>query len=209
MYKSVANKLQNHCIMLIVFALLQSCGGTSNLIPATECPQPPAESREYLIGAGDSLDIYVWGNPGLSGEVRVRPDGKISMPLVEDFAVAGKSPSALARDLELGLGEFVRSPKVNVEVSGEGSGNQVQIVGQVTTPKAVSYRVGLNVLDIVVEAGGLGEFAAGNGTKLIRNVDNSLIECRIRLDDLIKRGEISQNVELFPGDVIIVPEANF
>lgn len=207
--KTVIKSKLNLAITAAVVTFLSACAGTSQLIPAGECPRPALEYQEYAIGTGDSLDIFVWGNPDLSGTVRVRADGRVSLPLIEDVMVVGKSPTELAREIETWFAEFVRKPKVNVLVSAEGSANQVQIVGQVVTPKAVPYRVSLSVLDVIVAAGGLGEFAAGNGTKLVRNVDSSLVECRIRLDDLVKRGSIDQNIPLFPGDVIIVPEAKF
>jgi polysaccharide export outer membrane protein len=162
-----------------------------------------------VVGAGDSLEVFVWLNPELSTSIPVRPDGRISMPLVEDMVAVGKTPSTLARDIERVLSEFIREPTVNVIVRSTGGASGVQVVGSVGTPQSVPYREGIRVLDAVVSAGGLTEFAAGNRATIVRSIGQSTVECRVRLASLINNGDISQNVQLRPGDVVIVPESNF
>jgi polysaccharide export outer membrane protein len=140
----------------------------------------------------------------------VRPDGKISTPLVEDMVAVGKTPSQLARDMEKVLAEYIRSPKVNVIVSQPMSAlSQVQIIGQVGKPQSIPYREGIKVLDAVLAVGGLGQFAAGNRAKIVRSVNHKKQEIRVKLDDLTNKGDMSQNLALQPGDVLVVPESRF
>jgi polysaccharide export outer membrane protein len=162
----------------------------------------------YLIGAGDSLQIFVWDHNDLTTAVQVRPDGKISTPLVEDLVAAGKSPTQLARDIEQVLSEYVRSPVVTVIVQEfvGAVGQQVRVVGQAVQPRALQYRQGMTVLDVIIEVGGLSEFAAGNRARIVRRVDGKEVEIRVKLDDLLK-GKINQNVAVLPGDVLIVPQS--
>jgi polysaccharide export outer membrane protein len=169
----------------------------------------PGEAPPYLIGAGDSLEIFVWRNDELSTTVPVRPDGRLSMPLVADIVAAGKTPEQLATDIEAVISEFIREPTVNIIVQSTGGASQIQVVGSVTTPQSIVYREGITVLDAVVRAGGLTEFAAGNRATIVRRTGESALECRVRLDDLLKNGDIGQNAVLRPGDVVIVPESNF
>ena len=169
------------------------------------------DQANYQIGPGDVLDIFVWRNPEISTQVPVRPDGKISTPLVEDMVAVGKTPSELARDMEQVLAKYIKSPSVNVIVT-EFRGTfekQIRIVGQAANPQSIPYRQGMTVLDVMIEVGGLGEFAAGNKAKLIRTVDGVTTEYRIRLHDLLNKGEIEHNVEIRPGDVLIIPESFF
>ena len=169
---------------------------------------PPGGLSEYLIGPGDILEIVAWRNEELSAIVPVRPDGRISTPLVDDMVAAGKSPSLLAADIESVLAEYVRSPKVSVIVTAQGASNQIQIVGEVASPQALSYRNGLRVLDVVVAVGGLTDFAAGNRTKLVRQTETGQAECRVRVKDILS-GDMAANILVFPGDVIVVPETRF
>lgn len=171
----------------------------------------PADQTEYRIGPGDKLNIFVFNQPDLSIEVPVRPDGLISTPLVEDLLAAGRTPSELARDMEKKLAEFIRSPSVNVIVTGfvGNYGDQVRVVGQAANPQALPYRSGMTVLDVMIAVGGLGKFAAGNRARLIRSVDGKTTEMRIRLDDLLNDGDIHANVQVRPGDVLIIPESRF
>lgn len=192
-------------VLLLLTAFLTACAGGGPTIPAAQCPAPVAGSSEYVIGPGDTLEIVAWRNEELSATVPVRPDGNISTPLVDDMVAAGKSPSQLARDIEAVLAEYVRSPKVSVMVTGQGASNQVQIVGEVVTPQAVSYRAGLRVLDIVVAVGGLTDFAAGNRSNLVRQTATGQAECRVRIKDIMS-GDMSQNILMYPGDVLVVPE---
>lgn len=174
-------------------------------------PAPPAASAvDYIIGPGDKIQVYVWRNPELSTSVPVRPDGKISTPLVEDMVAIGKTPSQLARDVEAVLAEYVRDPKVNVIVEQAASTfSQVKVVGQVKKPQAIPYREGLKVLDVVLAADGLTDFAAGNRARIVRQVNGKSTEIRVRLQDLINGGDLKQNHELRPGDVLIVPQSRF
>jgi polysaccharide export outer membrane protein len=165
---------------------------------------------EYIIGPGDSLQVFIWRNAELSTTVPVRPDGKISTPLVEDMVAVGKTPSKLARDIEAVLSEYIRSPQVNVIVTNAVSTfSQVRVVGQVTTPQALPYREGMTVLDAILAVGGLDEFAAGNRGKIVRVVGGKQKEVKVRIGDLVNKGDVSQNVPLQPGDVLVVPESRF
>jgi len=169
-----------------------------------------AVGSEYIIGPGDSLQVFIWRNAELSATVPVRPDGKISTPLVEDMVAVGKTPSKLARDIEAVLSEYIRSPQVNVIVTNAVSTfSQVRVLGQVTTPQAVPYREGMTVLDAVLAVGGLGEFAAGNRGKIVRVVGGKQQEIKVRIGDLVNKGDVSQNLPLKPGDVLVVPESRF
>lgn len=191
------------------------CDGfaSSGIATAQEPSAPeskPSVASEYIIGPGDTLQVFVWRNPELTTTVPVRPDGKISTPLVEDMVAIGKSPSKLARDIETVLAEYIRQPQVNIIVSNAISTySQVKIIGQVTNPQAIPFREGMTVMDAVLAVGGLGTYAAGNRAKLLRTVDGSEKEFKIRLTDLVNKGDLSQNLELRPGDVIIVPESRF
>jgi len=165
----------------------------------------------YRIGAGDSLDVFVWRNPEISTTVQVRPDGMISTPMVEDMVAVGKTPTQLARDMEEVLSIYVRDPTVNIIVSDflGTPGDMIRVVGQAQNPQAMPYRDGMTVLDVMIAVGGLGEFAAGNRSKLVRNVDGESVEYRLRLDSLLNKGDIEHNVAMEPGDVIIIPESFF
>jgi polysaccharide export outer membrane protein len=174
-------------------------------------PAPaPIVTDDYIIGPGDSLQVFVWRNPELSVTVPVRPDGKISTPLVENMVAIGKSPSQLARDIEAVLSEFVRAPQVNIIVGNAVSTfSQVKVVGQVRTPQALPYREGLRVLDVVLATGGLTEFAAANRAKIVRVVNGKNTEIRVKLGNLMNKGDLAQNRELKPGDVFIIPQSVF
>lgn len=173
-------------------------------------PQSGSTGDQYRIGPGDTLQVFVWRNPELSTTVPVRPDGKISTPLVENMTAVGKTPSQLARDMEVVLGEYVRSPKVNIIVTVPVSTfSQVKVVGQVKQPQALAYREGMRVLDVVLAAGGLAEFAAGNRAKIVRSEGGKAREIRVRLGDLLNRGDIEQNLLVKPGDVLVVPQSVF
>jgi polysaccharide export outer membrane protein len=163
-----------------------------------------------VIGPGDTVQVFVWRNPELSVTVPVRPDGKISTPLVEDMVAVGKTPSQLARDVEGVLGEFVRQPTVNVIVTNAVSSfRQVKVVGQVRTPQSVPYRDGLTVLDVILAVGGVNEFAAANRSRIVRTKDGKQTELKVKLGDLVQKGDMRQNVALQPGDVLVVPESLF
>jgi polysaccharide export outer membrane protein len=191
-------------IALILLTIL----GSSSLV-AQESPAASVGS-EYIIGPGDTLQVFIWRNAELSATVPVRPDGKISTPLVEDMVAVGKTPSKLARDIEGVLSEYIRSPQVNVIVTNAVSTfSQVRVLGQVATPQAVPYREGMTVLDAVLAVGGLGEFAAGNRGKIVRVEGGKQQEIKVRIGDLVNKGDVSQNLPLKPGDVLVVPESRF
>lgn len=181
-------------------------GGAGSQAPAAGA----SVSADYLIGPGDTLQVFVWRNPELTVTVPVRPDGKISTPLVEDMVAVGKTPSALARDVETVLAEYVKSPQVNVIVTQPASAfSQVKIMGQVKNPQALPYREGMTVLDAVLASGGLQQFAAPNRAKVVRMVDGKSKEIKIKLGKLLDGGDLSQNIPLKPGDVLVVPESRF
>jgi polysaccharide biosynthesis/export protein len=172
--------------------------------------QSSAVSPDYLIGPGDTLQVFVWQNPELTVTVPVRPDGKISTPLDEDMRAVGKTPSQLARDIEKVLAEYVRSPHVNVIVTQPASAfSQVKVIGQVLHPAAVPYREGMTVLDAVLAVGGLAPYASGNRAHVVRTVNGKEIEIKVRLQALVDKGDMSQNIPLRPGDVLVVPESFF
>jgi polysaccharide export outer membrane protein len=178
--------------------------------PEASSPPRPQNSEQYLIGVGDTLQVFVWQNPELSTTVPVRPDGEISTPLVDNVVAVGKTPSQLARDIEAALSEYVRLPKVNIIVTQAASNfSQVKVVGQVLHPQSIAYREGMTVLDVVLASGGLGQFAAGNRAKLVRTENGKQVEIPVKLVKLMDHGDLRQNVALKPGDVLVVPRALF
>ena len=200
------------CVWLAVTALFAGgCAGGGTVDAADVAAQSAGLADEYEIGPGDALEIFVWDHEDLSTNVTVRPDGQISTPLVEDLQAAGKTPTQLARDVEEVLSEYVRSPVVTVIMqSFQGRADQlIRVVGQAVQPQSLQYSQGMTVLDVMITVGGLSEFAAGNRSKLIRNVNGQKTEIRVRLDDLLNDGDIDQNVRMLPGDVIIIPESFF
>ncbi|MBX9605999.1 MAG: polysaccharide export protein [Gammaproteobacteria bacterium] len=170
-----------------------------------------AKDYSYIIGPGDSLSVFVWRNPELNTTVTVRPDGKFSTSLVEDLEASGKTPTALAREIEKKLGEYIRDPLVTVTVGGfiGEYAEQVRVVGEAAKPQALPYRKNMTALDVMIEVGGLTDFAAGNRATLVRNASEGGERYRVRLEDLIKDGDIDANVAMQPGDVLIIPEAWF
>lgn len=172
-------------------------------------PVEPA-GKDYVIGPGDTLGVFVWQNPDLSMAVPVRPDGKISTPLIDDMPAVGKTSAQLASDIQTALGEYVRNPKVSVIVTNPmGALGQVKVIGQVKSPHGIPYRKGLRVLDVVLEAGGITNFAAPNRSKLLRTENGRQETIRVRLGDLLEDGEMQQNIELLPGDVLVIPASRF
>jgi polysaccharide export outer membrane protein len=173
-------------------------------------PLASAVGADYIIGPGDSIQVFVWRRPELTVTVPVRPDGKISAPLVEDLVAVGKTPSQLARDIETRLAEYVRTPQVNVIVAAPANAfNQIKVIGQVHSPSSIAYRAGMTALDAILQAGGFTEFAAGNRTLLVRKEAGKETRTKLRLNDVVKKGKIEANVELRAGDVLIVPESVF
>ncbi len=189
----------------LAVCLLLSPWAFAEQAPAAPTPQI---SPDYLIGPGDSLHVFVFQNDELSTTVPVRPDGKISTPLVEDMVAVGKTPSQLARDIEKSLAVYVKSPKVNVVVLQAMSiFSQVKVIGQVLKPQALPYREGMTVLDAILAVGGLGQFAAGNRAHLVRMENGKQTEIKVKLESLVNSGDMTQNLQLRPGDVLVVPES--
>ncbi|ABM02288.1 polysaccharide export protein [Psychromonas ingrahamii 37] len=198
--------------LLLTFAIymLASCSSTELLqqMDSKEIITAP----EYKIGVGDQLSINVWKNPELSLSVTVRPDGKISVPLVGDAQAVGLSAEALAAELNNNLKKFIRSPEVTVIVSSAMSAeflSRVRITGAVQTPLSIPYREGMTVLDLVLQAGGLNPFSNGDNAILYRKTDSGIKRYSIKLKRIIKQGDISTNYELRPSDILIVPESIF
>ncbi|GAA4643661.1 polysaccharide export protein [Pontixanthobacter gangjinensis] len=195
---------------------LSGCATTSGpqLPPATYSALQEGPGEEYIIGAGDELTIHVWRNPELGAEkIQVRPDGRITTPLVTDMPAVGKTPTMLAQDIRLQLSEFIEDPLVSVIVTEfVGTPNQqIRVIGATEKPASLSYRANMTLLDAMIAVGGLSEFASGNRAKLIR-FDKSKgrqEEYSLRLGDLLKKGDSRANVLLMPGDVIIIPESMF
>lgn len=225
-------------LTIICLAYLQV--GCVRGIPAERIVTAEAYDYDYIIGAGDTLDVFVWGVPELSQEqATVRPDGRISLPLVEDLTASGKTPTQMAREIEQALAQYVREPLVTVlvdnfqgvfdtqirvfgEVGGRtgavavagGAGGAVGAAGGggglvTPQPKAIPYTTNMTLLDVMIQVGGLTSFAAGNRAKLVRTVDGQREQYRVRLKDLVEDGDMSANVEMAPGDILIVPTAWF
>jgi polysaccharide export outer membrane protein len=181
-------------------------------IPSAPAPNATAQpaAAAYIIGPGDTLQVFVWRNAELSATVPVRPDGKISTPLVEDMVAVGKTPTQLARDVEKVLAEYVKSPQVNVIVTQPVSAfSQVKVIGQVVKPQSLPYREGMTVLDALLTVGGLGPYAAGNRAKVVRTEGGKETQINVNLGKIIDKGDMTQNLKLQPGDVIVVPETRF
>jgi polysaccharide export outer membrane protein len=193
----------------VLFALLTlTACGINRAGDANETAEALTPTN-YLIGPLDRVQVFVWRAPDISVTVPVRPDGKISTPLVEDMVAAGKTPTQLARDLENALRAFIQDPVVTVIVQAFTGpfDQQVRVVGATTQPIAVPYRSEMTVLDVMVSVGALSEFADGNKTQLIRRRNGEQKSYRIRLDDLLKDGDISANMPVAPGDILLIPES--
>jgi polysaccharide biosynthesis/export protein len=181
-----------------------------------ELPPTPSQAaakaagNDYIIGPGDVLEVFVWRNPELSVTVPVRPDGKISTPLVENMVAIGKTPPQLARDMEVVIAEYVRSPKVNIIVTTAASAfSLVKVVGQVAHPQALPYREGMTVLDAILAVGGLGQFASGNRARIVRVEHGQQTTIHVKVADLVNSGDVRENMALKPGDVLVVPQSIF
>ena len=197
------------CWMVTATAVAQVAPAPAADAPASSALSPDEEAS-YVIGPGDQLQVFVWRNPELSTTVPVRPDGKISTPLVNDMVAVGKSPAQLSKDIEVVLGEYIRSPQVSVIVlQARSAFSEVRVVGEVQRPQAVPYRSGMTVLDVVLAVGGLNPYAAGNRAKLIRKDNGANTEIRVKLEDLLNDGDMNQNVPVKPGDVLVVPQSRW
>ena len=203
-------------LALALAAQLAACAGSAShpeLPPAAYVANKEQPGEEYVIGPLDQLNIFVWRNPELSAKVQVRPDGRITTPLVNDMPAVGKTPAQLADDLTRALGEYVKGPLVSVIVenfSGTYS-QQVRVVGATEKPASIPYRANMTLLDAMIAVGGLSQYAAGNKAKLVRydRDTGKQHEYALQISNLLKKGDSSANVRLEPGDVIIIPESMF
>ena len=197
----------------LVVVGLAGCSTFSKAPPAAYvAPEGVVTNPPYLIGPGDALSVFVYQSPQLSvGDLLVRPDGRVSLPLIPDIVAAGKTPTALSKDIEERLKEYVKGPNVSVMVRGfQGPLNrQIRVIGEATEPLAVPYREGMTLLDVMILTKGLTRYAAGNSAVLVRSVAGKKQEIKVRLSDLIKDGDIAQNVALLPGDTLIIPQSYF
>jgi polysaccharide export outer membrane protein len=204
--------LKHIVISGVLVVMMAACGTngpplpSADFVSAQEGPGP-----NYLIGPMDTLNVFVWRNQEVTTTVTVRPDGRISVPLIEDLPATGRTPTELARAIEEKLSVYIRNPIVTVIVS-DFSGpfaQQVRVVGEAAEPRAIPYRANMTLLDVMIDVGGLTEYAAGNRSKLVRFEDGLQQEYGVRISDLIRDGDIDANVRIFPGDVIIIPESFF
>lgn len=202
-------------ICSIAVLLISACASnTLSQLPSAKIYEPKTQSVDqyrYLIGPGDNISIFVWRNPELSTSVIVRPDGRITTPLVEDLAATGKTPSELARSLEKALSAYIKEPLVTVSIGNfSGPANErIRIIGEAAKPQSLPYREQLSLLDVMIAVNGLTPFADGNGAILVRQENGQQQKYKVRLADLIQDGDISANVDLLPGDILIIPEALF
>lgn len=193
-------------VMILMVGLLAGCASMAP--PVTQTAE--TSNGTYRIGPGDQLEIYVRNNPDLSVHVPVRPDGKISIPLVQSIQASDKTPSQLADDLQNALSKYIRDPRVTVIVTQfQGTyADQVRVVGQAAQPMSMPYRKGMTLLDVMINVGGLTKFAAGNRAKLVRHVDGKTKTFNVKIEDLLN-GDIKDNVPVRPGDIVIIPQSYF
>jgi polysaccharide export outer membrane protein len=200
----------NAAIVAIVAIGVAGCSGVGTL-PTAKLSDIKGSMTEYRIGSDDSLQIFIWRNPELSTSVSVRPDGKITIPLIEDLPATGKTPTELARDIEKKLATYIQDPIVTVIMQGFVGPFQdrVRIVGEAARPQALPYRSTMTLLDVMIQVGGITDFAAGNRATVTRLVKGKQRSYRLLLDDLLRDGDMSANVKILPGDLIVIPEAWF
>ncbi|OOC11416.1 MULTISPECIES: XrtA/PEP-CTERM system exopolysaccharide export protein [Thioalkalivibrio] len=196
-------------LIILVPLLLAGCAMNDSPDAPSEVEQ--AVLDQYVIGPGDSLQVSVRGNPDLSTGVSVRPDGQITTPLVEDVQASGRTPTELAREMEEELSRLLRDPIVTVMVTGFAGpyDRQIRVIGQAAEPQALQYREDMSVMDVMIAVGGITDFAAGNRALIVRQEDGERQQYRVRLDDLVNGGDISANVDMVPGDTLIIPERRF
>lgn len=202
--KSVANWLAIAATVLVI----SGCAGNHPAAPAAAA----SATYSYKIGPGDNLNIVVWRNPELSMSVPVRPDGKISAPLIDDLNAMGKDSTSLARDIEKELAKFIRDPVVTVIVTGFVGpySEQIRVIGEAAKPQILAYNQKMTLLDVMIAVGGITDFADGNRATILRTDENNVqSQYSVRLKDLVKRGDVSANVEMKPGDVLIIPQSWF
>jgi polysaccharide export outer membrane protein len=208
------NKIALFKLIFLPIFILTGCSSSNNVLPsASTYPSQTTsvDDYQYLIGPGDTVSIFVWRNPDISGSFIVRPDGKVTTSLVEDVQVSGKTPTMLAREIEEQLSKYINNPRVTVSVNNFNGplSEQVRVIGEATNPKAINYVEKMTMLDLMIAVGGLTDFASGNKAKLVRMVDGVQKSFKVRIDDLIREGDIQQNIDILPGDILIIPEAWF
>lgn len=206
------SSLQRFLLGTVVLLLMFSAGCTSTKYPPVPESQRNVEvDYEYVLGPGDQVSIFVWGNEELSSSGTIRPDGKLSTHLVEDLVASGKTSTQLARDIELAYSEYVRQPVVSVIVSGfVGVPEQnIRVLGEATSPKRIPYKKHMTLLDLMIKVNGLTTYADGNNSVLVRMVDGQEVTYSLRLDDLVRDGDISANLSVMPGDILIIAESWF
>lgn len=199
--------MKQYTFISIAILLLSGC--TS--YPLLTDDEKKVASWDYLIGPGDNINIIVWRNPEISMSVPVRPDGKITTPLVEDLPASGKTATQLARDIEETLSKYIQEPVVTVVVTefiGPYS-EQIRVVGEAARPQALPYRENMTLMDVLIAVGGITDFASGNRASIIRTIGGEQRQFRVRLNDLIRDGDISANVPMKQGDILVIPESFF
>lgn len=199
-------------LVLLLAVLGTGCGFMNTDFPLVPDAQRNVEvDYDYILGPGDAVDIFVWGNDDLSTKSTIRPDGKLTTHLVEDLMASGKTSTQLARDIEKEYAQYVRQPVVSVTVSGfKGVPEQsIRVMGEAVSPSQHPYKKHMTLLDVMIISGGLTEYADGNNSVLVRMVDGKQVTYNVRLDDLVKEGDITANVAVMPGDIIIIAESWF
>ena len=191
--------------------LLFGCANAPELQIDSPEKQAAHFSGDYLIGPGDGLNIFVWRHPEVSVVVPVRPDGKVSTPLVEDVVAAGKTSTQLARDIEDILSVYIKQPKVTVIIQSFGGGydQRIRVVGQAMQPQALGYRDGMTLLDVMISVGGLTEYAAGNRAVVMRTANGVQQKLDVDLEDLLEEGNVAVNIDMMPGDILVIPQSWF
>jgi len=209
---AIRARLLSAVVVFLVTVLLSACSTTKTMYPELPVATGDAQyATRYRIAPGDEVEIFVWRNPEVSTSVPVRPDGLLSAPLLEELPAAGKTPAELSRDIEKELSTYLRDPLVTVIVNGFVGTyrEQIRVMGEASEPRSLLYSDSMTLLDVMIAVGGLTEFADGNGSTLVRVEDGKQMQYRVRIDDLIRDGEIGANVDMRPGDIVIIPEAWF
>jgi len=214
---NLCSPLRSLITSVVVFLFVLCAGCSSNPFASDDYPPVPESQRDvdvdydYVLGPGDSMNIYVWGNEELTTDGVVRPDGKLTTQLVEDIQASGKTSTQLARDIEVAYSDYVRQPVVSV-ISNTFSGvpwQTIRVLGEATNPKRIPYRKHMTLLDLMISVGGLTDYADGNNSVLIRMVDGQRVTYSLRLDDLVSEGDITADLSMMPGDIVIITESWF
>jgi len=209
--------MKRYVLPVLLAGLLTACASGPVFPPApakaTPMPYKEAEASEwfYVLGPGDSINVFVWGNSEVSGSFPIRSDGKVTMNLVEDLQASGRTPTQLAREIEKILAKYIQDPVVTVTVGG-GIGpydQQIRVLGEAAKPQSLSYREHMSLVDLMIAVGGITDFADGNRASILRVVDGKPQQYGVRLEDLLKDGDVSVNVDILPGDVLVIPESWF